>query len=173
MFHIQQKFLQYLWRCALVVLLIFTAYVCDVDASGALLRQHHDAPDVLRYHSQVSIKDEQGYAWQVLLFKQNYQNVTPELRLRLVGFPGVVELVHPKSLEMITAEGKVLSASDLYAHAAPASNVGEYDVTDVLPKLASTSALKLYVPVGFDQLLLLKIPEFVVTEWQLLITDID
>ncbi|MBW4646890.1 MAG: DUF3122 domain-containing protein [Goleter apudmare HA4340-LM2] len=173
MFRIKHKFSQFFWPCALVILVTLTTYGWDVNAAYALLRQHHDSPSVLRYHSQVSIKDEQGYAWQVLLFKQNYQNVAKELRLRLVGFPGVAELVHPKSLEIITAEGKILSASDVYARAAPANNVGEYDVTDVLPKLSATGALKLYVPVSFDQPLLLKIPDSVVTEWQLLITDID
>jgi hypothetical protein len=173
MSYIQQKFLRYLWGCALVILLLLTTYVWNTGVAKALLRQHHDSPGVLRYHSQVSIQDEQGYTWQVLLFKQNYQNVVKELRLRLVGFPGIAELVHPKSLEMITDEGKILSASDVYTHVAPATNLGEYDVTDVLPKLSTTGALKLYVPVALGKPLLIKIPDFVVTEWQVLITDID
>jgi hypothetical protein len=72
-----------------------------VESAQALLRQHHDSPGVLRYHSQVSIKDEKGYAWQVLLFKQNYISAVKELRLRLVAFPGVVEVVHPQPLSSI------------------------------------------------------------------------
>jgi Protein of unknown function (DUF3122) len=80
-------------------------------------------------------KDEFGYAWQVLLFKQNYFNPVRDLRLRLVAFPGVVEIAHPQPLEIEATSGKLLSASDAYAITAPAPNVGEYNLTDVLPKL--------------------------------------
>jgi hypothetical protein len=173
MYPLKPKFLQYFCHCALVIILTLTACTWNVKASDALLRQHHDFPGVLRYHSQVSIKDEQRYTWQVLLFKQNYQNAVKDLRLRLVGFPGVVKLAHPQPLEIITAQGKLLSASDAYAENAPAANVGEYNVTDVLCKLPTTDALKLSVPISFGQPSLLNIPNTVVTEWQLLITDID
>ncbi|WP_370588444.1 DUF3122 domain-containing protein [aff. Roholtiella sp. LEGE 12411] len=144
-----------------------------MEEAHALLRQHHDFPDVLRYHSQVSIKDEKGYAWQVLLFKQNYNSPVKDLRLRLVAFPGVVEIAHPQPLLIETAERNLLSASDAYALTAPAPNVGEYKLTDVLPKLTTTDALKLYVPVSFRQPLVLNIPNTVVTEWQWLVTEID
>ncbi|MFN6565631.1 hypothetical protein [Dendronalium sp. ChiSLP03b] len=59
------QFPQYCWRCALVVLLALTLYGWGMEPAQALLRQHHDSPSVLRYHSQVSIKDEFGYAWQI------------------------------------------------------------------------------------------------------------
>ncbi|QSJ15012.1 DUF3122 domain-containing protein [Nostoc sp. UHCC 0702] len=167
------QFPQYFWRCALVVLLALTLYGWGAKSAHALLRQHHDSPSVLRYHSQVSIKDEKGYAWQVLLFKQNYNNPIKELRLRLVGFPGVVEVTHPQPLEIETAGGKLLLASDAYALAAPALNVGEYELTDVLPKLPTTDALKLHVPTKNKQPLILSIPNSVVTEWQWLVTEID
>jgi Protein of unknown function (DUF3122) len=169
----KQKFQQYFWRCALVVLLVLIVGGWGVDEAHALLRQHHDSPDVLRYHSQVSIKDEKGYAWQVLLFKQNYNNAVKELRLRLVAFPGVVEIAHPQPLLIETAERKLLTASDAYALNAPAPNVGEYELTDVLAKLPTTDALKLYVPVSFGKPLVLNIPNTVVTEWQWLVTEID
>ncbi|AFY51304.1 Protein of unknown function (DUF3122) (plasmid) [Nostoc sp. PCC 7524] len=173
MCHLQRKFLQYFWHCALVVFLALTFSGWGVEPAVALLRQHHDSPGVLRYHSQVSIKDKQGYAWQVLLFKQNYNNPVRDLRLRLVGFPGVVEIAHPQPLEIEATSGKLLSASDAYALTAPAPNVGEYELTDVLPKLPTTDALKLYVPVQGEKPLVLNIPQSVVTEWQWLVTEID
>ncbi len=175
------RFTQYIWRCLLVVFLALTLYVLGtaniygwgVEEAHALLRQHHDSPGVLRYHSQVSIKDEFGYAWQVLLFKQNYNNPVKELRLRVVGFPGIAEIAHPQPLLIETTLGKLLLASDVYALTAPAPNVGEYNLTDVLPKLPTTDALKLHVPVESGQPLLLNIPNTVVTEWQWLVTEID
>ncbi|MEH2117220.1 DUF3122 domain-containing protein [Nostoc sp.] len=169
----KRKFKQYFWRCALVVFLTLTVCGWSVQSAQALLRQHHDSPGVLRYHSQISIKDEKGYAWQVLLFKQNYNSPLKDLRLRLVAFPGVVEIAHPQPLLIKTAAGKLLSASDAYALTAPVPNVGEYNLTDILRKLPTTDALKLYVPVSSGEQLVLNISNTVVTEWQWLVTDID
>ena len=169
----KRKFQQYFWRCALVVFLALTGCGWNMQSAQALLRQHHDSPGVLRYHSQVSIKDEKGYAWQVLLFKQNYNSPIKELRLRLVAFPGVVEIVHPQPLLIETAVGRLLSASDAYALNAPVPNVGEYNLTHILPKLPTTDGLKLYVPLSSGQQLVLNISNTVVTEWQLLVTEID
>lgn len=168
-----KRFYSFFWRCALVVLLALSLSSWGAKSAQALLRQHHDSPGILRYHSQVSIKDKQGYAWQVLLFKQNYDNPVRDLRLRLVAFPGVVGIAHPQPLEIEATSGKLLSASDVYALTAPAPNVGEYNLTDVLPKLPTTDALKLYVPVESGQPLVLNIPNSVVTEWQWLVTEID
>ncbi|MFN6488085.1 MULTISPECIES: DUF3122 domain-containing protein [unclassified Nostoc] len=167
------RFTQYIWRCALVVFLALTLYGWGVEEAHALLRQHHDSPGVLHYHSQVSIKDNKGYAWQVLLFKQNYNSPVKDLRLRLVGFPGVVEVAHPQPLEIEATSGKLLLVSDVYALTAPAPNVGEYELTDVLAKLPTTDALKLHVPAYSEQPLVLNIPNTVVTEWQWLVTEID
>ncbi|MDB9374983.1 DUF3122 domain-containing protein [Nodularia sphaerocarpa] len=153
------------------MVLIFGAW--GVESAQALLRQHHDSPGVLHYHSQVSIKDEFGYAWQVVLFKQNYNSPVKDLRLRVVGFPGIVEIDHPQPLEIEAASGKLLRASDVYALAAPAPNVGEYELTNILPQLPTTDALKLYVPTQSVKPLVLKIPNNVVTEWQWLVTEID
>ncbi|MBE9053414.1 DUF3122 domain-containing protein [Nostocales cyanobacterium LEGE 11386] len=171
--HLKPKLHSFFWRCVLVILLALTFCGWSVESAQALLRQHHDSPGVLRYHSQVSVKDKQGYAWQVLLFKQNYENPVKDLRLRVVGFPGVVEIAHPQPLEIEAASGKLLSASDAYALTAPAPNVGEYNLTDVLAKLPTTDALKLYVPLKSDEPLVLNIPQSVVTEWQWLVTEID
>ncbi|MEH1870752.1 DUF3122 domain-containing protein [Nostoc sp.] len=169
----KRKFQQYFWRCALIVFLALTGCGSSVQSAQALLRQHHDSPGVLRYHSQVSIKDEKGYAWQVLLFKQNYNSPLKDLRLGLVAFLGVVEIAHPQALLIETAAGRLLNASDAYALTALVPNVGEYNLTDILPKLPTTDALKLYVPLSSGQQLLLNIPNTVVTEWQWLVTEID
>ncbi|MBD2499545.1 DUF3122 domain-containing protein [Anabaena azotica] len=169
----KRKFPSFIWRCVLVILLALSLSGWTVEPAQALLRQHHDSPGVLRYHSQVSILDEFGYAWQVLLFKQNYNNPVRDLRLRLVAFPGVVEIAHPQPLEIEAASGKLLTASDVYALTAPAPNVGEYNLIDVLPQLPTTDALKLHVPVKGEKPLVLNIPKSVVTEWQWLVTEID
>lgn len=161
-----------LWRCWLVVLLLVTINLVSIPEEAlALLRQHHEAPGVLRYHSQVSIKDESGVAWQVVLYKKNNPGAAEDINLRLVGFPGVVEISHPQPLEILTRNGKLLSAVDAYAKNSPAPNVGEYKLKNILSQLDPTDSLELYIPLQNKQNLTLKIPSNVVTEWQWLLTD--
>ena len=159
--------------CFTILILVSIAIGFTTQESTGMLRQHHDAPGVLRYHSQVSIKDKQEYNWQVLLFKKINPGVKQELNLRIVGFPGIFEFSHPHSLEIITASGKLLNASDVYATSSPAANVGEYNLTDVLPKLTTVESLKLNLPLLGTRKKILEIPKAVVTEWQLLVTEVD
>jgi hypothetical protein len=165
-------YLQTMLRYVLLIFLILSSGTFFPDSALALLRQHHDAPGVLRYHSQVSIKDNFGYTWQVVLYKLFQPGKSEEIHLRLVGFPGVVEFAHPKNLEILTAKGKLLSASDVYAKNSPAPNVGEYKLTDVLQKLPSTDSLKIYLPIQQEKPLVLNISTAVVTEWQWLVQEV-
>ncbi len=160
-------------RCFTILIFLLITIGFNTKESIAMLRQHQDAPGVLRYHSQVSIKDKEEYNWQVLLFKKINPGVKQKLDLRIVGFPGVFEFSHPHSLEIITASGKLLSASDVFATSPPASNVGEYSLTDVLPKLTKIESLKLNLPLLGEEKKILDIPETVVSEWQLLVTEVD
>ena len=161
-----------LCRCCLIILFLVTINLVSMPKKTlALLRQHHEAPGVLRYHSQVSIKDDSGLAWQVVLYKKNDPGTTENINLRLVGFPDVVKISHPRSLEILTQNGKLLSAVDAYAQTSPAPNVGEYKLTNILNQLATTDSLELYIPLQGAKNITLKIPSNVVTEWQWLLTD--
>jgi Protein of unknown function (DUF3122) len=153
-------------------IVILTTFGLLVPKAFAVLRQHHEVPGVLRYHSQVSIKDNTGHAWQVVLYKVRNLGVSEEVNLRLIGFPGVAEFSHPYPLEIVTAQGKLLSASDVYAENSPAPNVGEYKLTKILNQLPTTDSLKLdlLLTTGKSRL---KIPKNVISEWQMLITDFD
>lgn len=159
-------------RCFAIGILLLIVIGLTTQESTAMLRQHHDAPGVLRYHSQVSIKDKLEYNWQVLLFKKINPGAKQDLNLRIVGFPGVFEFSHPHSLEIITASGKLLNAYDVYATSSPAPNVGEYNLTDVLPKLTTIESLQLNLPLLGKEKKILEIPQAVVTEWQLLVTEV-
>ena len=138
----------------------------------ALLRQHHETPNVLRYHAQDSLKDRDRNTWQVLLFPDKTQANTTYY-LRLVGFPGVNSFAHPQPLEILTSQGELFTATDSYAQSAPAPNVGQYDLTEIAPLLPQKGSLKLSVPLQSDRELSLKIPHEVLTEWQLLVRDLE
>lgn len=154
--------------------LVFTFGLLTIcSPTEALLRQHHETPGVLRYHAQNSLKDRDGNTWQVVLFPDGRQKLTTAYYLRLVGFPGVNSFLHPQSLEILTNQGKILTARDAYAQSAPAPNVGQYDLTSIVPQLPLKGYLKLAVPLQDDRELALKISPEVLEEWQLLIREIE
>ncbi len=139
--------------------------------AAAVLRQHHESPGVLRYHSQNSLQDQQGMTWQVVLFPEYQSNFVTKYHLRLVGFPGIAKFIHPQPLEIITASGQVLNAADLIAVSSPAPNVGEFDLTDILPILPEKGSLKISTILQGNHDLSLKIPKSTVIEWQWLFTS--
>ncbi len=139
----------------------------------ALLRQHHETANVLRYHAQDSLKDRDGNTWQVLLFPDKSQGATTNYYLRLVGFPGINSFIHPQSLEILTSQGKILTARDSFSQSAPAPNVGQYNFTAIAPQLPQKGSLKLSLPLQENRELSLKIPQEVLSEWQLLTQEIE
>lgn len=156
------------------LILIFSVSSLTLCPSAtALLRQHHETPNVLRYHARDSLQDRDGNTWQVLLFPDNSQTSATAYYLRLVGFPGVNSFTHPQSLEILTSQGKILTARDAYTKAAPAPNVGQYDLTSIVSQLPSQGSLKLAVPLKSDRELALKIPHEVLEEWLLLTREIE
>ena len=141
--------------------------------AAAVLRQHHESPGVLRYHAHSSLKDKQGMTWQVVVFPEpQSSNLVTNYHLRLVGFPGMAEFIHPQPLEIITVQGQVLNAADLIGGSSPAPNVGEFDLTKVLPLLPEKGSLKLSTILRGDRNLSLKIPESILIEWQWLAKEL-
>lgn len=138
----------------------------------AILREYQDAPGVMRYQSQHSLRDPAGYAWQIVLFRQFLPDRSPQLIIRLVGFPGVVELAHPQALEITTNNGKLLTATDLFATESPAPNVGQYNLTEVISQIPQNSILKITVPLVGNQKITLAVPNSIVIEWQWLAKEI-
>ena len=164
-----KRLLGLLFNLALICTLSLT-FTCS--PATALLRQHHETENVLRYHAQDSLKDRDGNTWQVLLFPDK-QNTPTAYYLRLVGFPGVNSFIHPQSLEILTSQGEILTAADSYPESAPAPNVGQYNFTPIVDRIPNKGSLKLSIPLTQNRELALKIPLEVLTEWQLLIQEIE
>jgi hypothetical protein len=150
-------------------LLFFCCSTITCSPATALLREHHESVGILRYHAQSSLKDRQGYTWQVVLFPEPISsNSITKYHLRLVGFPGIAEFIHPQPLEIITANGEVFNAADLIAEQAPAPNVGEFDLSEILPLLPKFGTLKLSILLNGNRYLSISIPSSTRIEWQLL-----
>lgn len=155
-----------------LVLVFISSSLLICSPAAAVLRQHQESPGIMRYHVQTSLKDKQGMTWQVVLFPEYQFDLVSKYHLRLVGFPGTAEFIHPQPLEIITSKGQVLQATDLFTTSSPAVNVGEFDLTDLLPMLPKKGALKLSIALQGDRLLSLKIPESILIEWQLLANEV-
>jgi len=168
----QQTFSRLLVLGGVVLFLLLGQFALTQQPAAAVLRQHQDEPGIMRYHSQESLRDQSGNAWQVLLFKQITPGKPILFNLRLVGFPGIGEFTHPQPLEITTVEGQILIAVDVFAQGSPAPNVGQYNFTDVLTKLRENDSLTLSVPLKGEQTLSLKIPQPLVVEWQWLANEL-
>lgn len=162
-----QKFLSLIGFLLLIV--VNFAVICS--PAFAVLRQHHEVPGVLRYHAQHSLRDLKGRTWQVVLFPEIHANKPTKYYLRLVGFPGVAEFIHPQSLKIITSKNQILMATDVFAKSAPAPNVGQYDLTKILFQL-SQEELELSVALKGNNNLFITIPKSVILEWQWLVNEI-
>ncbi len=117
------------------------------------------------YRSQQSLRDASGKAWQAILFKRLKSGQVDCVHLRLVGFPGLTEVAHPKQLRITTRNGEVKLAKDVLVATLPLS-VGEYDFLEVVNHLDKNKPLQLGVALKGGQRAELLVPPFVVREWR-------
>ncbi len=134
-----------------------------------MVHTYPESSTQVMYRSQQSLRDAQDQAWQAVLFKRTKQDVVDSLHLRLVGFPGRVELNHPKALRMTTGDGEVFIAPDVSDEAPELVNVGEYDFLEVMSRLEQDPPLRLSLPLRGGRVVDLLVPPFVVREWHQLL----
>ncbi|MGB2924268.1 MAG: DUF3122 domain-containing protein [Limnothrix sp.] len=148
--------------------LVLGLFVCLntiwIQPSLADLRQHEFVPGEMIYQSRQSLRDIDRHPWQIVVFKKVAGERVSNVQLRLVGFPDQVEFKHPADLIVRTRTGQDFQVSDQFAEQAPAPNVGQYDVTEILPLLPTDEPIILELPT--KQAVTLKIPVSVILEWQ-------
>jgi hypothetical protein len=160
-------FLSKLTLIAAIVFLIFIGLDnFHTQPAFASIRQMEEAPGQVLIQSRHTLKDDRGNSWQVVLFKRTKADSSSTIHLRLVDFPGLADFAHPQPLTITTTnKGDSLKAEDVFAEKAPAANVGEFDVQNVLFQLPATK-LNLSLPMKSDRSTQLSIPPEVVLEWQ-------
>lgn len=150
-----------------LVLLLFLGWGGFTAAPGlAEIRQAEEAPGQMLYQSRHSLPDRAGHSWQVVLFKRVKSGQVASVSLRLVGFPGIAEFVHPQPLEIKIGSEKTLTAEDMFAEESPAPNVGQYNIKGVLLQLPTNTRVLLSLPMTGDRSIDLPIPPSIVLEWQ-------
>lgn len=134
----------------------------------AALTHQEEAPGEILYRSQQRLNDASGKSWQVILFKRVYPGHVTSVNLRLVGYPGSAQLLHPQPLRITSTTGKVWKATDIFLESAPAPTIGQYDFKNILPELP-TDDLLLSLPLGRERFVNIVVPESLVQEWQKLL----
>ena len=160
------NFLSQLILAIAILLLIFIGLNnFTTQPALASIRQMEEAPGQVLIQSRHTLKDNKGDSWQVVLFKRTKADSSSTIHLRLVDFPGLADFAHPQPLTITTSKGDSFEAEDVFADKAPAANVGEFDLQNILAQLPVTK-LNLSLAMKGDRSTQLSIPSEVVLEWQ-------
>ncbi len=159
-----------LMRWLLASLICILLIICSPFPAFATVTQIEEYPGQMLYQSRQNLRDQTGKSWQAIAFKRIHPEGSASLSLRLVGFPGAVELDHTQPLILITSMGKTLTAKDISSEISQdtlsPANVAEYDIKSVLPELQSEIPLHLTLPVVSGSAVELEIPSTAIQEWQ-------
>jgi hypothetical protein len=145
--------------------------IINPPSAAAAIRQLEEAPGQMVYQSRQNLKDQHDNTWQAIAFKRIRPNGQTSFDLRLVGFPGVVEIDHTQPITLTNFLGKTLTAiddsHDIFTEAAqPGSNVGQYDLQPLLPELETEIPLTLTLPTTGRESVILSISPSAIAEWK-------
>lgn len=168
---IRQIFSWLLLLGAIILTVLLGLGVLNTPSAAAAIRQLEEAPGQVVYQSRQTLKDQHGTSWQAIAFKRLRPNGQTSLELRLVSFPGAVEIERSQPLTLTDSLGKTFIASDsssaIFTDAAqPAPNVGQYDLEPVLSQLPTVLPLKLTLLTTHNQIISLSVSPALIQEWR-------
>lgn len=149
----------------LLLLLSLTAYPLPVQAETHL---YQEKPGQVTLRSQQSLQDQAKRSWQTILFKRYVDNQLEGIFLRLVGFPGQVEVAPEQPLQLSIADQFLWQsqpAMDGTTLMLP-ENVGQYNVQPLLENLDSDTRLVLEIPLVSGLTANIIAPPAVIREWR-------
>lgn len=168
---IRQFFSGLLLLGTIVLSILFGLGLLHPPIAVAAIQQIEEAPGQMVYQSRQSLKDQYGNTWQAIAFKRIRSKGATNFELRLVGFPGVVELDHTQPLTLTNSLKQswmvVDDSSDIFAGVIkPEPNVGQYNLQPLLPQLQAEIPLKLTLLTVNRQPVHLSVSPTFVEEWQ-------
>ena len=168
----RQTLSRLLWVVGLVLLLLFGLGLFAAQPAAAKIQFLEEAPGRMLYQSRQTLQDTAGNSWQAIAFKRlDASNSPPTVYLRLVGFPGAVNLNHAQPLTLTPSLGETLTAPDasaqIFLDNPPEPNVAQYDLQSVLPQLESAIPLQLLLPTTQDAPIKITVSPAVIEEWKI------
>ncbi|MEM6251965.1 MAG: DUF3122 domain-containing protein [Cyanobacteria bacterium P01_D01_bin.156] len=134
----------------------------------ASVHVYHERPGQTTVRSQQSLRDRNDRSWQTILFKRYRPDGLEGMYLRIVGFPGVVEIDPQKPLTVKTGTALNWQASPKLDPPTPVlpSNTNQYDVATVIAALQKAIPLTLSVPLQGKAPSEIIVPPYAVQEWR-------
>ncbi|GET39480.1 DUF3122 domain-containing protein [Microseira wollei] len=114
------------WRFWVIIPCFLALILGNPIPTLASIHGYPESPTQTMYRSVQSFRDASHKAWQVVVYKRVKSGMVDSIHLRLVGFPGMVELSHPKNLQITAGTGEVWQAKDAFDELSLPANVGEY-----------------------------------------------
>lgn len=170
----RQPILWFVVGSLVFLLVLMWVEILSIEPANAAIHQLEEAPGQYLYQSRQTVKDQYGNSWQAIAFKRILPDDTTILALRLVGFPGTVEIDRSQDLMLTDSFGKTLSARDdsqrIFADdATPEPSVGQYEMAPILSALEPIMPLKLSLPTTHGEPVDLWVPPALIKEWQTLL----
>lgn len=137
----------------------------------AAVHVYHERPGQTTLRSQQSLRDRSDRSWQAILFKRYRADGLEGLYLRLVGFPGAVEVIPQQPLTIATGTALQWQAPPRLDPPTPAlpSNTNQYDFVEVMAQLQKAIPLTLSVPLQGSTPSEIVVPPYAVKEWRALV----
>ncbi|NEO55422.1 MAG: DUF3122 domain-containing protein [Okeania sp. SIO3B5] len=155
------------------VILSLFLIISNSQPALASIHTYPESSTQIMYRSRQSLRDLSDRAWQIILYKRIKSGKVITLNLRLVGFPGIIELAHPQKLQITTGTGNIWNAEDVLVDSSFPANVGEYDFLEVMKKLNSDTPLRINIALQGENSAELVVPIFAVKEWRKLFDEVD
>lgn len=138
------------------------------EPAWASVHVYHERPGQTTVRSQQSLRDRNDHSWQAILFKRYRADGLEGMYLRLVGFPGVVNVDPQQPLTIDTGTSLTWQAHPKLDPPTPAlpNNTNQYDIADVIADLQQAIPLTLAVPLQGNAPSKIVVPPYAVQEWR-------
>lgn len=149
-----------------MVILVLSVWLSP--PAWAAVHVYHERPGQTTIRSQQSLRDRNNRSWQAILFKRYRADGLEGTYLRLVGFPGVVNIDPQQPLIVDTGTALNWQANPKLDPPTPAlpSNTNQYDVAEVINDLQKAIPLTLAVPLQGKAPSTIIVPPYAVQEWR-------
>ena len=143
-------------------------FVMAAPPALASVHVYHERPGQTTLRSQQSLRDRNDSSWQAILFKRYRADGLEGMYLRLVGFPGIVDVDPQQPLTINTGTSLHWQANPKLDPPTPAlpSNTNQYDVAAVMGDLQKAIPLTLAVPLQGQATSEIIVPPYAVQEWR-------
>jgi Protein of unknown function (DUF3122) len=140
-------------------------------AALANVTQHIEAPGQSLVKAKQTAQDQNGSAWQIIVFRQLYPDRSDELYLRLVGFPGVQTVDRQRSLALSTPRLSLTApfdpGSSTRNQISPEPYIVQYGLQSIIETLTPDADWQLGIPVQENRTVVLKVPGYMIQEWKM------